>query len=295
MIGRAVSHGAISIVNAIATGTGGAVGINLEIEALVRLSKDPGTITTHIKNAPDENGDLIRICVQKVLEACLKSDKYGAVIYTKSEIPIARGLKSSSAAANAAVLATYAALQEEPLVDDLLAVKIGVDSALEAEVSVTGAFDDACACYFGGAVITNNYERKILKTPRINPNPTLKVVLRIPSAAIRTRDSGSEGLRELKPFFEVAVQEALKGSIFNAMMINGLLCASYYGMDASFLTEMVRSGALTAGVSGTGPTMFAIAKEERIAQVVKRAKSYGDEVKVVDLNFKKTRAWRPPN
>ncbi|MFQ5820994.1 MAG: shikimate kinase [Candidatus Heimdallarchaeota archaeon] len=290
MIGRAVSHGAISIVAAFATGIGGAVGIDLKTEVIVRLSNNPGTITTQIQNVSNVNGDLIRICVLKVLEACHKNDTHGASISTKSEIPIARGLKSSSSAANAAVLATYAALLENPLIDDLVAVKIGVDAALEAGVSITGAFDDACACYFGGAVITNNYKRKIVRNPHINPR--LKVVLRIPSSTISTRDSGAEGLRELNTFFEMTVQEALKGSIFNAMMMNGLLCASYYGMDASFLTDMVRTGALTAGVSGTGPTMFAITKEERVAQVSNQAKGYGDEVKVVDLNFEKTRAWR---
>jgi len=290
MLGNSISYGAVSIIAAFATGTGGAVGIDLKTKARVRLSHDPGVIITQIQNAPRANGDLIRRCVLKVLEICCKRDSYGASIWTTSEIPIARGLKSSSSAANAAILATYAALQENSQIDDLLAVRLGVEAALEAGVSITGAFDDACACYFGGALITNNFEKTILTTPHINPE--LKVVLRIPSTRVRTQDSGAEGLRDLKPFFEMSIREALKGSIFNAMMMNGLLCAAYYGLDTSFLTDIVRAGALTAGLSGSGPTMFAVAKVERISQVVKRANDYGDEVKVVDLNFEKAHVWR---
>jgi shikimate kinase len=290
MLGNAISYGAVSIIAAFATGTGGAVGIDLKTKAMVRLTHDPGVVITQIQNAPQANGDLIRHCVLKVLEFYHKKDTYGASIWTTSEIPIARGLKSSSSAANAAILATYAALQGPSQIDDLLAIQLGVEAALEAGVSITGAFDDACACYFGGALVTNNEEKSILTTPYIDP--TLKVVLRIPTTRIRTQDSGAEGLRDLKTFFETPIHEALKGSIFTAMMLNGLLCAAYYGMDTSFLTDMVRAGALTAGLSGSGPVMFAIVKEERLSQIVKQAKSYGDEVKVVDLNFEKAHMWR---
>ena len=51
-------------------------------------------------------------------------------------------------------LATIAALGKT--LDDLELVKLGVDAAFDAKVTVTGAFDDACASYFGGAVITDN-------------------------------------------------------------------------------------------------------------------------------------------
>ncbi len=61
---------------------------------------------------------------------------------------MARGLKSSSAAANAIALATTAALERS--LDDVTVVKLGVDGALDAKVTITGAFDDACASYFGG-------------------------------------------------------------------------------------------------------------------------------------------------
>ncbi len=57
-------------------------------------------------------------------------------------------------------LATTAALGE--MVDDFEIVNLGVDAAFDAKVTVTGAFDDACASYFGGVVVTDNLERKIV-------------------------------------------------------------------------------------------------------------------------------------
>jgi len=62
--------------------------------------------------------------------------KHGAKVATKSQIPIASGLKSSSAAANAAVLATVDALGEK--LESLEAIKIGVQAALDAKVTITG-------------------------------------------------------------------------------------------------------------------------------------------------------------
>ena len=64
-------------------------------------------------------------------------------------------------AANATALATVTALGKR--LDDLEIIKIGVQAAFDAKCTITGAFDDACASYFGGAVITDNLNRQILK------------------------------------------------------------------------------------------------------------------------------------
>ena len=107
MMGKAVSHGAATIVNAIALGKGAAFGIDLRTTAEVEL--EPGG---EIKVLMDEEEDptLAVRCVEKVLSRFAPDDHLGAVVRTRSEIPISRGLKSSSAAANAIVLATLDAL-----------------------------------------------------------------------------------------------------------------------------------------------------------------------------------------
>ena len=109
--------------------------------------------------------------------------------------PVAKGLKSSSAAANATALATTAALGKT--LDDLELVKLGVDAAFDAKVTVTGAFDDACASYFGGTVITDNLNRKIVKQLPLAED--LVVLFFVPPQKAYTADSNVARLRTVKP------------------------------------------------------------------------------------------------
>ena len=157
----ALAHGAATIVNAIALGKGAAFGVDLWTKAEVKLTDEPHVFKSEITSDPKESTVLIQKTVMRVLQRFKVENRFGAKIKTWSNIPIAKGLKSSSAAANAVAFATTAALGKT--LDDLELVNLGVDAAFDAKVTVTGAFDDACASYFGGVVITDNLKRKIVK------------------------------------------------------------------------------------------------------------------------------------
>ena len=105
LIGKATAYGAVTIINAISCGLGATLGIDLKTEATVKLTDNPGKIIGKIYPDIEEN----TILIQKVIEIGLRhfnlNQKYGAIVETKSNIPIARGLKSSSVAANAITLA----------------------------------------------------------------------------------------------------------------------------------------------------------------------------------------------
>ena len=58
-----------------------------------------------------------------------------------------------------------------------------VNSSLWAKVSITGAFDDACACYFGGIILSDNYYKKLIKRETINNN--LWVIIFFPNGISR--------------------------------------------------------------------------------------------------------------
>ena len=100
--GYAYAYGAGTIINAISTWKGAAFGIDLKTEAEVVLADD-GKIIGYIEEGGDTK--LIERCVELTLSRF--GSKSGAKVATKSQIPIASGLKSSSAAANAAVLALF--------------------------------------------------------------------------------------------------------------------------------------------------------------------------------------------
>jgi shikimate kinase len=135
---EAISHGAATIINAIATGKGAAVGVDLWTKAAVELTDEAGHVDVTIRSDSSENPALAQKTVGRVLNYFGYAEEFGAKVETTSNIPVARGLKSSSAAANAIALATTAALERS--LDDVTLVKLGVDGALDAKVTITGAF-----------------------------------------------------------------------------------------------------------------------------------------------------------
>ncbi len=154
MRGKGIAFGAISIVNAIATGNGAALGVQLKTEAEVELIENSDQIDVKIIGSDNEEDKILAKYAVKEVLTDLGYKNYGARVTTKSDIPIGKGLKSSSVASNAIVLATLTALKTN--LDDLRIINLGVDASIKAGVTITGAFDDACASYFGGLVATDN-------------------------------------------------------------------------------------------------------------------------------------------
>jgi len=99
---KAIVHGAISIVNAIATGKGATLGITPKVEAI--LEDGPGTgITIESKNK-DISSKLITKTIEKIFtKKQLAKTKFHVIL--DSEIPTGYGLKSSSAISSVVALA----------------------------------------------------------------------------------------------------------------------------------------------------------------------------------------------
>lgn len=289
MIGEAVVHGAGTIVNAIACGKGSAFGVNLWTRARVELTDEAGVVEGRILNEPEEDTKLIRVAVRKVLEK-FNVPEYGARVITESNIPISRGLKSSSAAANAVVLATLAALGKK--MDDVDVVLLGVEAAIEAGVTVTGAFDDACASYFGGVVVTDNEKRCIM---RMEPFPEeFKVAILVPSEKIRKSSINVKRMKAVGKLIDVAIELALKGDYFRAMTLNGLAYSASLGLSPEAAVRALEAGAVAAGLSGTGPATVALVPPERVDDVADAWSQFEGNVMLADVNNEKAKVsvWR---
>ncbi len=283
---EAISHGAATIVNAIATGKGAAVGVDLWTKARVQLTDKPGTIEGNIMSDPTENPVLIEKTVSKVLEHFNLRGKFGAKVDTWSNIPIARGLKSSSVAANAITLATVAALNKT--LDDLTILNLGVDAAIEAKVTITGAFDDACASYFGGVVVTDNLKRKIVK--RFKADEDLTVLFYVPAKKVYTSGSNVQRMRTMASLVKIAYKQAIEGNFWSALTLNGLIYSSALGHNPSIAIDALAAGALAAGLSGTGPAVTAIVSEEKIDRVKDAWQMYEGDILQASLNHEKAKA-----
>jgi shikimate kinase len=262
--GRARCFGAATIINGIATGAGASFGIGLSTEALVRLLDDPERFKVTIRNDPGEDTSLAIHCVKKVLDRFYLKGSYGAEIVTTSDIPISRGLKSSSAASNAIVLATLSALGRK--CTDMEVIWMGIEASFDAGVTLTGAFDDACASFFGGAVVTDNIKRLILT--RYPMEGDLTVLVHVPEEKIRKRDLNTYRLTGFTPAIKAAHDLALKGDYRTALMINGLIYGSAMGLDTSVAIRAMGQGALTAGISGTGPATVVLCSHDKVDAVM---------------------------
>jgi len=279
-IAEAVSHGAISIMNAMATGRGAALGISLWTRARVTITDQAGTFKGRNLTEPDEDVSLIETTARKVFQRFKAHRRFGAQVETQSTIPAAVGLKSSSASSNAVTLASLKALKKK--VSALETIKLGIDASLEAKVTLTGAFDDACACFFGGLIVANNVQRQILK--RYRPNANFRVLIHVPNGKSYSGNVDPNDLNAIRPLIPTVQWQVLKGNYWLALTLNGLLYSAAFGYDASVTRAALVAGAVAAGLSGKGPATAAIVTTSRVKNVLDSWGSYSGKIIETSLN-----------
>ena len=281
--GTATALGAATVLNAVANWKGSAFGVDLKTSAEVVLDDSP-----RVKgDVPGIDDRLIVRSVELVLQRF--GVAVGGVVRTKSDIPLARGLKSSSSAANAAVLATLDALDEE--LDPLEATRIGVAAAKDAGVTITGAFDDASASMLGGYVVTDNREMKLLKREELES----EVLLLVPEEKLFSKDTDVGRSRLLAPIADLILDLALAGDYARAMTINGLVYCSALRLSSDPIFAALNSGARGASLSGTGPAYAALVDDENIGEVESAWLEFGGRVirtKVNNVGSSKKSRWR---
>ncbi len=282
---EAICHGAATIINAIATGKGAAFGVDLWTKAEVELTDEPEIIEAKIVSDPSESHVLIEKTLKKVFEYFGVKKKFGAKVRTWSNIPVARGLKSSSVAANAIALAAISTLNKKP--DDLTVVNLAVDAAFNAKVTVTGAFDDACASYFGDVIITDNLKRKIVK--RFTLPQDFTVLFLVPAEKSYTGKSDVCKMKSVAPLIKIAYREALKGKFWSALTLNGLAYSSVLGYNPSIALDSLMGGALAAGLCGKGPAVTAIVSDDKVDQVKESWQVYEGEILQTRINHEKAK------
>ncbi|MDG6244001.1 MAG: shikimate kinase [Methanolobus sp.] len=257
--GSAYALGAGTVINAIATWKGAAFGIDLKTYADVELNEDTSVIQGSVGGMPDADTSLIERSVSYVLDHF--GIKMGGTVTTRSEVPLASGLKSSSAAANASVLATLAAIGEELAPFD--AVKTGVRAALDSGVTITGALDDACASFYGGFVVTDNREMELLK----RTEHEYEVLIFSPEVRSFSSDTNVSRSQTIAPWVDIAYDLSLKGEYQMAMTLNGFLYCAALGFDTEFLMRALDIGVKGVTLSGTGPSYVALVNEDQVAEL----------------------------
>jgi shikimate kinase len=267
MRGEASAPGAATVINAIATLRGSAFAVDLRTHATVELEE--GAADVEGSTDVDVDTTLIETCVEKTLSQF--GVPAGGTVKTTTEIPPESGLKSSSAAANATVLATLNAIDED--LEPLEVTLVGVDAAREAGVTVTGALDDAAASALGGLVLTDNSSDELLRRESFDR----AVAVYVPDERAPSASTDTDRSKLVAPVVERAFGMALDGDYADAMTTNGFAYCAALGRDPSPAVDAL-AHAEGAGLSGTGPSFAAIGDRERISEVAKDWKELDGKV-----------------
>lgn len=248
------SHGSITVINAMPCGIGATIGVDLRTEA--EFTEGGSCRTVSISNDPTEDTNMASICVRRAYERAGLPEPEGWTLGIDSEIPVSRGLKSSSAACNAILRAVFREIGQDMDAVDL--IRLGVQCAREAKVTVTGSFDDACGCGLGGIVMTDNREDTILDRRDIGE---FDVVIAVPRFKIRKSTMPLERLHSVAPQMREAIGMAMEEP-FRAMTANGRIISSVQGVDNSVAEKAMELGALGAGMSGSGPAVAIVVERD---------------------------------
>ena len=274
---KATIHGAVSLVSAIANKKGATVGISLKVEAIVETSEGKGIIIQ------SENKSLSSRLINKTIEKIVTKkdlEKNKITVTLTSEIPTGYGLKSSSAISSAVALACAKIFK--PKLTDHQILLSGVEASIESKVSITGAYDDACSCYYGGFNVTDNGKRKRIQFEKVPTN--LIAVIFIP----KNRKRGNlKKLKILSPIFNNAWELAKEKKYWESMIINGLATSTILNSDPKIIVDLIEKGALGASVSGNGPSIAAIVKKENEDNIKKIFGALEGNIIVSKVNNKK--------
>ena len=274
---KATIHGAVSLVSAIANKKGATVGISLKVEAIVETSEGKGIVIQ------SENKSLSSRLINKTIEKIVTKkdlEKNKITVTLTSEIPTGYGLKSSSAISSAVALACAKIFK--PKLTDHQILLSGVEASIESKVSITGAYDDACSCYYGGFNVTDNGKRKRIQFEKVPTN--LIAVIFIP----KNRKRGNlKKLKILSPIFNNAWELAKEKKYWESMIINGLATSTILNSDPKIIVDLIEKGALGASVSGNGPSIAAIVKKENESNIKKILGALEGNIIVSKVNNKK--------
>ena len=267
VLGEGESNGAISILHALGLGRGCSIGIQLTTK--VQIVEDA------VEIEDDRNGLLAAV------EKCWRDrglpipDQFGWKV--DSSIPIGQGLKSSSALSCAALRAlnscAWSGLSNSEIAD------IAAKSQLISNCAKTGSMDDNWASLEPGWKLvdpTLSASESIILQGGIDPNLSILVLLR----GKRTVEISAEAFSQHEQIFERSLASVMRGSILDALSSNGMaVAAATDDQEALRICNLsIASGAIAAGISGSGPSIAIVCYQEDSTSLSKLFSESGLEV-----------------
>ena len=148
---------------------------------------------------------------------------------------------------------------------------------------MTGAFDDACACYYGGVILTDNHYKKIIKRDMVNND--LAVVIYLPAGVARGE---VPRLKIHKDLFNHAFRLALKGDYWKAMNLNGVLINSVLYNNYAPMINALENHCLGISHSGNGPAIAAILYKDNVENLMNSMEKFDGKIILAKVNNTKS-------
>lgn len=202
----------------------------------------------------------------------------GIDIYLDKKMPLGSGLGSSAASSVAAIYAINELLGKPKTLPELLPY------AMEGERVACGAAhaDNVAPSLYGGFVLIRSYEP--LDVIKLKTPENLYATLVHPQIEVKTKDARDILRKEI--YFKDSVRQS--GNV--AGLVAGLLTSDYGLISRSmhdYIVEPIRSilipgyqeikdiamdlGALGAGISGSGPSIFALSTDIQTAKNIAKS------------------------
>jgi homoserine kinase len=247
-------------------------------------------------SASENTAGVAAFGVLDLLKQRLGKDPGGVVLHLTKGTPLASGLGSSAASAAAAARAVWELFPDVISEEDLLG------PCLEAEAAVSGRhLDNVAPSLLGGFVLVQGVDP--IRVHRLPFEFDLQVVVVKPAFGLPTREARA-ALPEQVP---------LKDAVANLADATTMVHALYKGDRELFLDSMrdrlvepvragmisgatrvwsaaAEAGAVTVGVSGAGPTLFAMVTDPGVGETVGESMRRAWEAQGIDSRVWVTRA-----
>ena len=244
ILGSGTANGGISVLHALGLGRGGSLPIGLSTTVNIH--------DEHMDLHNDHHGllDAVLHCWRKKELPSPNSVGWEVI----SDVPVGQGLKSSAALACAALRAlneySWSGLSDSEIVD------MAVESQINCGCTVTGSMDDAWSAVDSGWKLVDPRlpaSEAILFEGEIDEDVVVLVVLR----GSREKAVNADSFSENQHLFERALASLTNGSVLDALSSNGMAVASSTDDFEALRTcnLAIASGALAAGLSGSGPAI----------------------------------------
>jgi len=251
ILASGTANGAVSILHAMGTGKG--CSIPVKLQTLVNIHDESRTVVA------DEHDLLSHVSSIWKKNGFPLPPVFGWEVV--SDVPIGQGMKSSSALACAAIRAldkaSWTGLSDFEIVD------LAVEAQIKSGCSITGSMDDTWAAISPGWKVVDPSvpsSESILFEGELETGLTVMIGLR----GQRKTTPEKEAFSRNSQIFDRAFASLINGAILDALSSNGMAVASstndFEALRVSNL--MIASGALAAGISGSGPAMAIVCFEQ---------------------------------